>query len=249
MISVPRVIYSAWLQGAAQAPAIVQLCFTRWARLNPECRFQALDISDAKALLARENLPPLPAQALSDIMRVKMLLDQGGVWVDASLFPVVPLQNWLPAAMSTAFFAFAQPGPDRPISSWFMAAAPQHMLLQKLWAEVQRFWSKPRQPVHYATGLIPPDPVASVAPNAGGASDYYPYFWLHYLFQYLLDTDPDFAAVWAMCRQVPAGPPHNLQAACAAGVDAPTMLAVARTAPVQKLDWRAAYPLDLLAQV
>jgi len=51
MAPIPRVIYSAWLQGLAQVPAVVQLCFTRWARLNPEYRLQMLDATHAAALL------------------------------------------------------------------------------------------------------------------------------------------------------------------------------------------------------
>lgn len=249
MTSVPRVITSAWLQGAAQAPAIVRLCFERWARLNPDYQLRVLEASDATSLLASYRLPPLPAQALSDVLRVKLLRDEGGIWVDAALFPVTPLEAWLsPLMAGTDFFAFARPGPDRPISSWFMAATPGSFVLDKLWAEILRFWSRPRRLAHYEGGLIPPDPAASVAPEAGGASGDYPYFWLHYLFQHLLGTDPEFAAAWARCPAVPADAPHLLQALCARA-DAQDMQirTAARTAPVQKLNWRAPYPLDLLA--
>lgn len=250
MASVPRVIYSAWLQGAAQAPAVVQLCFERWARLNPDYQLRVLEASDAAALLAAHGFPPVPAQALADILRVKILHEHGGLWVDATLYPVVPLDGWLPGQMGGGeFFAFARPGPDRPIASWFLAAAPGHVLLQKLWREVLGFWTKPRQQAHYNGGLIPPDPAASVAPESGGAGDFYPYFWLHYLFQYLLDTDAEFAAAWALCPQLSAGPPHALQAICNGAVSVETFIAAARAAPVQKLNWRINYPLDILARL
>ncbi len=247
MASVPRVIYSAWLQGAAQAPAVVQSCFQRWARLNPEYQLRVLEASDAATLLAPYNFPPVPPQALSDILRVKLLLEHGGLWVDAALFPIVPLDSWLPGG--AGFFAFARPGPDRPISSWFLASVPGHVIMQKLWAEILRFWCKPRQMATYDGGLIPADPATSVAPEAGGASDFYPYFWLHYLFQYLLETDAAFADSWALCPQPPAGPPHRLQAVCAGAATVEAIIAAARTAPVQKLNWRASYPLDVLGQL
>jgi len=250
MASIPRVIYLAWLQGAAQAPAIVQLCFQRWARLNPEYQLRVLEASDAAALLAGAKFPHLPPQALSDILRVKLLLEHGGLWVDATLFPVLPLESWLPGQMAGAeFFAFARPGPDRPISSWFLAVTPGHVIMQKLWHEILRFWCKPRRLAAYDGGLIPPNPAASVAPEAGGASGGYPYFWLHYLFQYLLETDAAFAAAWALCPQPSALPPHQLQAVCAGAAPVEAIIAAARTAPVQKLDWRANYPLDMLARL
>lgn len=245
MASVPRVIYSAWLQGVAQAPAIVQLCLARWARLNPDHEMRVLDAQAAAALLEPYNIPPVPAQALSDILRAKLLLEQGGVWVDATLFPVAPLNAWLPGLVAGAeFFAFSRPGADRPISSWFMAVTPGHVIMRRLWAEILRFWARPRTLAHYNGGLIPPHPAASVAPG-GGAE--YPYFWLHYLFQYLLDTDPEFAAAWALCPQISAGPPHHLQGACANNAPRDIVLAAASSAPVQKLNWRGAYPLELLA--
>lgn len=247
MVPIPRVVYSAWLQGAARAPAMVQLCLARWAELNPGHQIQVLDAQATAALLAPYNIPPVPAQALSDMVRVKLLLDHGGIWVDASLFPVLPLDAWLPRLVAGAgFFAFARPGPDRPISSWLMAAAPGHPIIRRLWAEILRFWQHPRKLAHYAGGLLPPCPAASVAP---GASDTYPYFWLHYLFQYLLETDTEFAAHWARCPQISAGPPHQLQALCASSATPEAIMAAARSAPVQKLNWRAQYPLDVLARV
>jgi mannosyltransferase OCH1-like enzyme len=81
------VIYSAWLQGAAQAPSVVQSCFQRWARLNPEYQLHVLEASDATALLAGAKFPAMPPQALSDILRVKLLLEHGGLWEDATLLP------------------------------------------------------------------------------------------------------------------------------------------------------------------
>jgi Capsular polysaccharide synthesis protein len=250
MTSVPRVIYSAWLQGVAQAPAIVQLCFTRWARLNPEYQLRVLDASDAAALLAGHNLPAVPAQAFTDILRVKLLLEHGGIWADATVLPVAPLRDWLPGLMpDSGIFAFSRPGPDRPIASWFMAAAPGHVIVQKLWDEIRHFWRKPRRMAQYNGGLIPPSPSASVAPGSGGATDEYPYFWLHYLFQYLLETDAVFASVWALCPQISAEPPHRLQNVCAGPVTAQVMEAAAKAAPVQKLNWRASYRLDVLARL
>jgi hypothetical protein len=247
-MTVPRVIHSAWLQGAAQAPAIVQLCFSRWTRLNPEYQLRVLQASDASTLLGGHAFPALPAQALSDIMRVKLLLEHGGIWADATLFPVFPLRDWLPGMMARGdFFAFARPGPDRPLASWFLAAPPGHTLMVKLWREILRFWSRARRPVMFGDSIIPPDPAGSVSP--AGDPDIYPYFWLHYLFQYLLDSDADFAAAWALCAQPSADAPHLLQTMFVNAAPLEAMTGAARAAPVQKLNWRDAYPIEILAQV
>ena len=88
-----------------------------------------------------------------------------------------------------------------------------------------------------------------MAPGGGGATDEYPYFWVHYLFQYLLETDAIFASAWALCPQISAEPPHRLQNVCAGPVTAQGMEAAAKAAPVQKLNWRASYKLDVLARL
>jgi hypothetical protein len=253
MVSVPRVIYSAWLQGRDVAPGVVKLCFDRWERLNPGYMLHVLESSGAAASLADVDVTMLPPQAYTDILRIKLLLEQGGVWADATLLPIRPLDDWLPAETAPGgFFAFARPGPDRPISSWFLVATPGHLIIQKIWDEIKRFWSRPRQFVTYGNGnYIPPDPVATVAPGHADTNGEYPYFWLHYLFRYLLESNPEFAASWALCPQVEALPTHHLQALCAGDPRAPAVVvnAVAHRAPVQKLNWRATYPLDLLAQI
>lgn len=250
MASIPRMIFSAWLQGKDQAPALVKLCFARWERLNPGHRMVILDMQAAQTALAGLVLPPLPMQTFADILRIKLLLAHGGIWADAALFPVLPLDKWLgPLTAESGFFAFARPGPDRPISNWFFAATPGHPILARLWQEILRFWAQPRRLVQYGGAVIPHDPVASVAP--GAPHDEFPYFWQHYLFQYLIETDFAFATAWAKCRQIPAGPPHSLQGFCAGPgpftVD--NIAAAASRAPVQKLNWRAHYPMELLTRL
>lgn len=96
---------------------------------------------------------------------------------------------------------------------------------------------------------IPDDAVACVSPE--GAANDYPYFWLHYLFQYLLDTDPQIADLWRGCVKISADPPHRLQRLFLdnAQPERADLERAASSAPVQKLNWRASYPLGLLASL
>ena len=247
----PKKIYFLWIQGLASAPELVRICQRKWASLNPDHEVVVLDGADVTRLLEGTAIPyrSLPAQALSDIVRAVLLAREGGIWADSSALPVVPLRTWLPAAMQEGgFFAFARPGPDRPISSWFLAAEPGHPLTEALWQEVVRFWSKPRR-LLCPPSEIPPDPVATVAPGQGGESDHFAYYWFHYLFRYLIESRPDLAAAWQRCAQRPADPSHQLQYLFARP-EAPSLFEVmelASRAPIHKLNWRAPNPLDLLA--
>jgi hypothetical protein len=248
----PKIIYSLWLQGEKHAPDIVRLCFDRWATFNPNYEFRILDSHDVGRLLEGLDIPvdSMTPQALSDVVRARLLLETGGVWVDSSLFPTQALDEWLPGMLqSTGFFAFERPGHDRPISSWFLAAARDHIIINRWWEQIGRFWSKPRRLAMYEAGPVPSDPVESVAPGRGAATDEFPYYWFHYLFQYLIENDADIADVWSHTAKCSASPPHCLQELFAESgrPSRDQIIAAASCAPVQKLQWRTNYPLDVLA--
>ena len=245
----PKTIYTLWLQGRDAAPPLVQLNFERWTELNPEYTLKVLNEQDVVELLAPTQLPleETNIQTLSDIVRSRLLIE-GGIWVDATLFPTEPLDQWLTAAFDKAgFFAFDRPSPDRPIASWFLAAIPKHYIPTAWWKQVFRFWSVPRQFVKFNGSAIPPDPVWQVSPDGGGATNGFPYFWFHYLFAYLELHDSSFATQWARCAKHSAVPPHQLQHVLA---QTPNDLAAVRSAvaaaPVHKLNWRQDFPIERL---
>lgn len=240
---VPKIIHALWLQGVDAAPDLVRLNLDRWARMNPDYRMNVADAGQVALLL--EDFPlgidRLSPQALSDIVRARLLSRDGGVWVDASVFPTRPLGDWLPSAMTASgFFAFEKPGPDRPLSSWFLAVTPDNPLMLKWWERVRLYWSVERSP-HDG---IPEDPVTAVE----AWHDRFPYFWFHYLFQALVDRDPECADIWASCTKWSADAPHALQIAFAQHPD-PDVDAIARiiaAAPLHKLNWRSLYPIERL---
>ena len=249
---IPKVIHTLWIQGASQAPDVVKLCFRRWLKLNPGYELRVLEAADVRALLAGFPVPleSISVQALSDIVRIRLLAEAGGVWTDATVLPVKPLDDWLPQQLGSAgFFAFEKPKPDRPLASWFLASEANHTLTRKWCQEVFRFWLQPRTLTFYDGNMVPPDPDREVAPGGGASQDRYPYFWFHYLFGYLLRADPAFAGQWSRCGKIGAEPPHRLQmlfSKSAARPSAADVIATAQAAPVQKLNWRQPYPLDLL---
>jgi hypothetical protein len=244
----PKTIYSVWLQGVEAAPKLVRFNFEKWVALNPDYRLRVLDWRDVLELFKGVDLPirDMPMQAVADVSRLRLLRDNGGVWVDLTVLPVKPLSQWLDDTLTEeGFFAFERPGSDRPISNWFMAATPQNFILQEWWKQVERFWSKPRRLVKG----IPADPVSTVSPDGSAESDWFPYFWSHYLFRYLLESDAEFAAAWDRCAKSSADSPRQLQPYFA-DTPNPTVAdirSVASRAPMQKLNWRRYYPLDLLA--
>ncbi len=244
----PKTIYSVWLQGLEVAPDLVRFNSKRWVALNPDYRLRILDWSDVLELFEGSDLPlrDMPPQTVADVVRLHLLCENGGVWVDLTVLPVKALSQWLDDALAKGgFFAFERPGSDRPISNWFLAATPQHLILREWWKQVERFWSKPRRLIRG----IPDDPIGSVSPNGSAESDWFPYFWSHYLFDYLLESHAEFAETWSRCAKSSAHSPRQLQPffAKTPNPSAADIRSVAGRAPMQKLNWRRIYPLDLLA--
>jgi hypothetical protein len=253
----PKVIWLLWLQGIDEAPEIVRLCLDSWRRLNPDWEVRALDrkgldgLIDLSAIPAA-NLERASPQALSDIARVRLLAAHGGVWTDASVFCTRPLDAWIWSELGGGFFAFAAPGRDRLISTWFLASAPGGPLISALDKAVVRYWSGPafeheRRPrLTRNLEKLFGGSVASTRmwfmPAVREGLKLRPYFWLHYLFAETLRRDREAAAAWALAGKLPADGPHRLQAHGMDRASSPELRAEIEAAaqPMYKLDLRRA---------
>jgi len=223
--TVPKTIWLMWLQGLDHAPHVVKECYSSWQTRNPGWRVVFLDETnvgqyvDLEAILAKQS--HLEKPALSDIIRVKLLAEYGGVWVDATCFCQVPLDDWLNGCTTSGFFAFAKPDRSRPIDAWFMAASRGSYLAQKLAEATEAYWLenpqlarrpkvarcfKPFSADTRTTGYWFLNPVKKVF-------KIYPYMWLPYLFTELLRRDAQSQRLWAQTKKMGAARPHSLQRA------------------------------------
>jgi hypothetical protein len=152
---IPRVVWTLWLQGWDAAPPLVQACLRSWELRNPAWTIRPLtaetigDYVDLAETYPGVNTAELPPAARSDMIRVALLCEHGGVWVDSTVFCVRPLDEWLDEVSRTGFFAFARPGPDRMLSSWFLAAQAQQPVMLELRDRVRDYWRDRTAPDHY----------------------------------------------------------------------------------------------------
>jgi hypothetical protein len=172
----------------------------------------------------------------------------GGIWTDASVLPIGPLRAWLPELLApSGFFAFSAPGPDRLLSSWFIAAERGNPAVLAWRDAVDAYWHKPR--------IVVGDPRLSenAPPQEAGLDpdlDTCPYFWFHYLFAEILRRSVPAAAVWARTPEIDARPMHAAQAALrTASPSLHDFLRAAALGPLQKLDWRLSLPPDFVAHL
>lgn len=94
-------IFSVWTQGEENAPKLVKACF-RSVRRN--CK-QELIVLDEKTLMDYIKLPDVIMEKrrqgkiknahFVDIVRVELLYNYGGFWLDATGFATGPIQDWI----------------------------------------------------------------------------------------------------------------------------------------------------------
>src|SRR5262249_37436294 len=126
---IPKIIWMMWLQGFAKAPCLVQRCAVSWSTHNPDWKINHLDGDNLQEYVnvdefVGRNRKTISIQALSNVIRINLLKQYGGLWVDATCFCCKPLDEWLGEYTASGFFAFPDPARDRLLSSWFLASRP-----------------------------------------------------------------------------------------------------------------------------
>jgi hypothetical protein len=210
----PRVVWILWLQGWESAPEVPQACLTSWKLRNPGWDVRPLDRKSLDSYVDLEEIGTLPPEALSDYARVHLLNRYGGVWVDATVFCMRPLDSWLDTR--SGFFAFEKPGADRPLASWFLAAEPGNAAVA-VWSELaDQYWE--------------------------GRSKRHLYYWLHALFLAAYEKDETARRVWDRTPKLRSDGPHYFVPYGERFVRPLTRMGRARLAsgrdPVYKLNWR-----------
>jgi hypothetical protein len=191
--SFPKIIWILWLQGWDKAPELVISCLASWARHNPDYVIHALDQKSLNNFIPNINLgliyfTPKELEAISDQIRLELLCRYGGVWVDATAMCAKPLSSWLPEHMKKGFFAFDRPGPDRELSSWFLASQKNSYIISRWHSAVKRYWRQ--------------------------RTSRHSYFWLHELFFELCSEDNLFKEIWSGVKKISAQNPFHFGPNC-----------------------------------
>jgi hypothetical protein len=221
-----------WLQGESQAPWLVQRCISSWRQYNPGWSVRVLSNQDLPQLqpdgFSPEHWENLSVQEQSNLARLHLLLNHGGVWADATTLCRRPLDHWIAEHSPEGFFAFSSPGDDRLLSNWFLAASPGHILCQAWLKEHIAFFQ--RQSKVGAPNLLQRaifrglDKIGRrnslcsqlwLRPGIGRLTGYRePYFISHYCFTRCLNRDPELHRLWERVAPLSAQEAHLAKRIC-----------------------------------
>ena len=130
--------------------------------------------------IMHEGIEP---EALSDRLRMELLQRYGGVWADATTICAKSLDTWLHGVISSGFFAFSSPGPDRMLSTWFLAAEKGNYIIEKWRERIADYWQ--------------------------GRKFRSDYFWVHNIFREAFDSDQVFQHTWENTQKLSAKNPFH----------------------------------------
>ena len=217
-----------WFQGKDSMPELVVNCYQSWIENNSDFEIIFLDKSNLSNYVEIDprilNNVNISIQALSDIIRINLLSQNGGVWVDATCFCLKPLVFWLNEYLATGFFAFDRPGPDRMISSWFIASNPGNYIIETWCKSVNDYWianptiKSEENLTEFRKTILKYIQKKYFNETSDWFSfisrkliSVYPYFYFHYLFFEGYMKNKDFKNMWDNSKKYSADIPHRLQ--------------------------------------
>jgi Capsular polysaccharide synthesis protein len=210
-------IWQYWHSGD-QCPSIIQTCMASVQRHAGGRKIVFLSDDNLDNYV---NLPDhimakraqIGKTHFSDILRVHLLAQHGGTWIDASVFLTGEISHF---TENRPFFVFTW---QRPyiISSWFMhsvAGYPFACILRDL---LSKYW-------------VSHDELRA-------------YFILHYFFECVLTLHADLRPLWTIMPTLLADAPHRLQNALIEGANDAELRDICRRFPLHKLSWKFPEPI------
>jgi len=168
-----KTLYIYWAQGFNNAPYVVKKCLISWEKLNPTWKIIKLTDNNINNYInIKKEIPNIDNKkisktALSDIIRIFLLEKYGGLWVDATTFCNVPLDDWLHKYLDSGFFAFDN---INLFSSWFIYSNKNNYITKMLKIKIIEYWNINNKTTKY--------------------------FWLHELFSELYKNNKKFGDLW-----------------------------------------------------
>ncbi|MEC8382962.1 MAG: capsular polysaccharide synthesis protein [Pseudomonadota bacterium] len=137
MMGSDRKVFFYWHDGWDNAPEIVSICIASFKCHHPQSQVIQLDshnvhdwLYDKEVISLCEKFPGMTLAQRSDLIRLGLLSEYGGIWSDSTILYMQSLDSWLPEYMHTGFFAFPFSRPNRYVfSNWFLFSEKDHPLL------------------------------------------------------------------------------------------------------------------------
>lgn len=175
-----KIVWILWLQGWERAPWLQKQVAESWKINNPDWEIACISLNDVRNILKDidyiyDKKKYISLQALSDIIRLSLLKNYGGVWADATMLCTKSLNDWVDEKIkNTGFWMYHGHGGDMPANigpaSWFIVSKKDNLIITKWKQKCDEYW--------------------------GTHLKAHNYFWMDSLFKALYETDIHFKNAW-----------------------------------------------------
>ena len=150
-----KIIWWCWFQGEENAPLICKQCLASIRKYLPDYEIKVITDENMFSLI---NVPSyvekkykdglITKTHLSDILRVCLLSEYGGVWIDSTVLLTDKIYDLIENPLF--YFKNYDRGNDAICaSSWFLSAAKDHPLIQLLRDFLFLYWKDNDVLIHY----------------------------------------------------------------------------------------------------
>ena len=170
----PKIIWICWLQGEENMPPIVKKCLQSVRKFCPEYKIIILTDKNIPEFIAfpeyiaeRRQAGEMTNTHFSDILRVSLLAEYGGIWIDATVLLTAQL---MPEITQTKFFAYHTHSYVKN-QSWLLQAEAGNLLMKNMQNLLFAYWKKEHKLIDY--------------------------FLYHIFFDMMVEHNAECAAMWA----------------------------------------------------
>jgi hypothetical protein len=197
---VPKNIYMMWDRPRSEWPPIVRMCVDMWIEFNPDFQVEIFDAASAWEYLSEDFdkaiYDSLKIQHQADLLRTKLLALRGGIWVDATCMPHMPVRSWIDNFEGTDFAGIQTLTLGQTIDNWFMLSRADSLLMRKQYDKLKSYWRTSK--INLPQDEISIDMIAKkwryfISEFAAHDLRIAPYFLWQYIFTLQIEEDQEFA--------------------------------------------------------
>ena len=144
-----RVVWLCWLQGMENAPEIVKKCVDSVKRNMPKYEVRVLTAENLfnyvtlpEHIVRKYQKGTITFTHFSDILRTALLVQHGGIWMDATVL----MTGSLPEEIVSQSLFFFQKSPLSAMphfaSSWFIVADQSNPVMKRMLELLSAYWKK-----------------------------------------------------------------------------------------------------------
>ena len=144
-----RIIWMCWLQGIENAPEIVKKCVESVKRNMPQYEVRVLTAENIfdyvtlpEHIVRKYQKGTITFTHFSDILRTALLVQHGGIWLDATVL----MTDAIPAQMTDASLFLLQKSKLQIIphmgSSWYIVAQKGNAVLKRVLELLSAYWAR-----------------------------------------------------------------------------------------------------------